>query len=244
MQSPSDSTCTIQHLDWDSDFFGFPVARINVPSMQNSNLQDVVSAVKASAIKLTYLFCEEKIPEFDARQLGCKLVDCKVLYSQELPSKPPLKQPNVLVREAKSGDEGVLAQLAILSGQYSRFSVDDRIPPEKFRSLYTQWMEASIKGLLADTVYVAINANDSPTGVVTVKKEHKTLSIGLIAVLPENRGQGVGESLIQNVLSSTWGKNCEHATVVTQSDNLPACRLYEKNGYSVTKTDYVYHLWS
>jgi len=33
------------------------------------------------------------------------------------------------------------------------------------------------------------------------------------------------------------------ATVVTQRDNRSACRLYERNGYSIGRVEQYYHFW-
>jgi len=37
--------------------------------------------------------------------------------------------------------------------------------------------------------------------------------------------------------------NISEIDVVTQKFNIPACRFYEKNGYSIKNIEYVFHLW-
>ena len=57
--------------------------------------------------------------------------------------------------------------------------------------------------------------------------------MGNIAVLPEHRGEGVGDELLTSLLR--WGreKNLSFLTLEVREQNLPARSLYEKHGFEV-----------
>jgi ribosomal protein S18 acetylase RimI-like enzyme len=57
------------------------------------------------------------------------------------------------------------------------------------------------------------------------------------------RGRRVGEALVH--ASERWfaEHGCREWRVVTQGDNTPACRLYEKCGCSVAGVTFFFHFW-
>jgi ribosomal protein S18 acetylase RimI-like enzyme len=50
-------------------------------------------------------------------------------------------------------------------------------------------------------------------------------------VTPEWRGQGVGESLLRHALEQAQSLGCSRITLLTDSTNQAAIRLYERNGF-------------
>jgi dTDP-4-amino-4,6-dideoxy-D-galactose acyltransferase len=67
--------------------------------------------------------------------------------------------------------------------------------------------------------------------------------IGLIAVDDQARGAGVGSLLIRQAHRWMQGRGARQATVVTQLENQPACRLYERLGYHLADVRNYYHFW-
>jgi dTDP-4-amino-4,6-dideoxy-D-galactose acyltransferase len=161
--------------------------------------------------------------------------------------------------EAESGEQAALAihahprteparelvRLAVGAGEFSRFRRDPRIPAESFRSLYEIWLEKSIQGDLADLVLVAAAGNwrTEPLGLVTVSLKDGEGSIGLIAVVEWARGSAIGRRLLEAAHGWLAGRRARRVTVVTQLDNHPACRLYERCGYVRAQLRHVYHFW-
>ena len=68
--------------------------------------------------------------------------------------------------------------------------------------------------------------------------------IGLLAVRESCRGRGVGTRLVNAALAWMQQAGVGESTVVTQRDNLAACRLYEQLGYVTSEVSALYHLWS
>ncbi|MFN8857171.1 MAG: GNAT family N-acetyltransferase, partial [Planctomycetaceae bacterium] len=68
--------------------------------------------------------------------------------------------------------------------------------------------------------------------------------IGLLAVDASCRGRGVGTGLVTRALAWMQEAGASESTVVTQQDNLAACRLYGQLGYLPSEVSALYHLWS
>jgi dTDP-4-amino-4,6-dideoxy-D-galactose acyltransferase len=79
--------------------------------------------------------------------------------------------------------------------------------------------------------------------MVTLEDRDGIGTIGLIAVDPEREKRGLGRSLVQAAQSWFAKEGFEQGRVVTQAANAAACRLYEKCGYSLVKTEHFYHFW-
>lgn len=82
-------------------------------------------------------------------------------------------------------------------------------------------------------------------GFVTIKKNGPNLgSIGLITVAEEAQGRGFGLKLAAyavKTLLKDWG--CAGVEVVTQKNNVPACRTYEKLGFKIFDNSTWMHKW-
>jgi ribosomal protein S18 acetylase RimI-like enzyme len=152
--------------------------------------------------------------------------------------------PPIRIAEHPCGSaSNAMKRLAIAAGDYSRFAVDPRFPAEAFQRLYETWIERSARREIAHVVLTALAGQDDVLGLVTIATAVEKCCIGLIAVDEAHRGAGVGRALM--VAAQQWMQQHggQVATVVTQADNVPACRLYEHCGYHVVQQDNTFHFW-
>ncbi len=233
----------VQHLDWDTQFFGFGTARILPSSLNANQLAQLLAELRGKETRLVYWSTPEEVA-FDISALNGWLVDRKTTFQIELETLNPqqfIATALVGRHQAGAGDEG-LYNLAIQSGEYSRFACDPRFPQEKFRALYREWMRKCLSHELADEILVVGEAG-KPSGMVTVSKKGAMGEIGLIAVDAAARGKHYGEMLVRAAQLWYLKQGLQQAQVVTQGDNLPACRLYRKCGYETQRVEYFYHFW-
>ncbi len=176
--------------------------------------------------------------------LGAMLVDEKVTYGKELPGigKPGGEGTSQGV-EAYDGEvTDRLLELAFLAGHESRFRKGPRLS-SFFEPMYQLWMINSLNGSIADRVFI-YRSGERVDGMVTCRiREGKVGNIGLIAASADQQGKGVGKALVQTADNFFRSREVHISTVVTQKTNHQACRFYEAAGFSVYKTEYVYHLW-
>jgi len=232
-----------QLLNWDTDFFGFKTVRILPHRLERQQLAEVLSSLHADSIKLAYWASDEEV-NYNTGSMGGLLVDRKTTFAISLRTLQPdtfiatdrveSYQPNIPQSE--------ILILAEQAGAYSRFARDPSFPHEKFVALYHEWMRKCINRDLAREILI-IREKDRVAGMVTLGEKEGKGDIGLIAVDQAFQGKGYGEMLVR--AAQTWFINQGYklAQVVTQGDNLPACRLYQKCGYEVSRVEYFYHFW-
>jgi len=228
-------------LEWDSEFFGFPVAKILGPAP--AKLERTLVELRTRGVRLAY-WTRAGLSGQDLATLQAKggiLVDQRTTLERTLSPASAEPSTNVTEYTGESADAALIS-LAIQSGAYSRFRLDPKIPPGKFEELYSQWIRNSVNHRIADKVFVARD-NDSIMGMITCKRHGEVGEIGLVAVNDEARGKGIGTDLVKFADSWFFGAGMKSSRVVTQGANQPALQLYLKCGYHVTQTEPTLHFW-
>lgn len=233
----------IQILPWDSNFFGFKTARILPGNLSQAELEQNLLALKSAGVRLVYWSSAQPV-SFNVTSLHGRLVDHKVTYSLELGKlKPDLFFPHERVKSFTANMlQTDMLDLAVQAGQYSRFARDPDFPQDLFISLYHEWMKKSIAGILADEIFI-IEENKGLAAMLTIVKRELLSDIGLIAVKPAFRGKNFGEMLVRAAQMWSIQQGLQQSQVITQMENIPACRLYEKCDYRIQKIEYYYHFW-
>lgn len=233
----------IDILEWDTEFFGFRVGRISGPVIEDAQVEHIQSLVQQRESKLTYLSSAVPLPEsiHHIHGLDISLVDRKTTYVKKVDSGA-YSSWSIASLQAEDANETLL-QLAIQSGVYSRFNVDQRISQERFEELYRRWMINSLNRTIAKDVLV-VRVEQDIAGFVTIGEKNQRADIGIIAVDGVFRGQGLGRSLMK--AAEHWAHQWGYDTiqVVTQGENIPACQLYESCGYQVDSIEFFYHIWT
>ena len=235
-------------LEWDTKFFGVPVARILRPEISMDELLDVVEGLKSKGVTLIYWSTPAENSSPLITQLNGHLADIKTTFSLDLtaPNNAPYFsevciEANVMRFDlAMSKTEA--ESLAIQSGEYSRFALDKNIPRDRYENLYRTWIGRSLNKEIAEEVLVVRDAGKL-VGLITLGRKQARGDIGLLAVDKYSRGKGVGKALVSAANSWFIDKKFKSAQVVTQGSNIPALRLYQKCGYVIEKTEYIYHFW-
>lgn len=226
----------VEHLKWDSDFFGLRIGKCCLNTQ--SEMNELFSQRKKirTDYDLVYLFSEN---DLQGETECCHLVDQKVIYA----TKPSAGSSNAHIMEYPTDYVSTaLLSLALASGAYSRFKLDDNLPEGSYERLYQRWIELSVAHEIATEVFCFM-MDGEPKGMVTLKRETTDATIGLVATDPQYRGKGIGMSMLEYVKNYCWEQNIKKLTVATQKQNLPACSLYEKAGFTVESCTNIWHWW-
>lgn len=221
----------ITPLEWDSDFFGLRIARLGVSEDFDENF---LGETLKKEFDLLYIHSPKKLLNFPILP-----IDEKITFSKKAEGNNLKNSENIKLYEGECNDE--LIQLAIQSGEFSRFYLDTKLSG-KFEKLYSLWMINSVKGVLADFIYV-YQEGETILGFVTIRKYDDKLQIGLIATDFKSRGKGIGTKLLQKVEEVAVECQINEIVVVTQGANVNACNFYKKNNFSVCEKEYIYHFW-
>jgi ribosomal protein S18 acetylase RimI-like enzyme len=230
----------LKKLDWDSNFFELPVYSLEVTEpIEKNELQRILGTEKAT---LLYVYLKDENAELHDRLVaqGALFFDTRIIYEKLLSSTNALK-PSVMINDYAGALTKELHELAIQAGRYSRFNNDEKLRPY-FEGLYKTWIVNSLNRDFAERVFV-YEDEGAIQGFVTCSVKNGEGWTGLISVDPSCQGRGVGTSLLANAESYYFEKHIKRSLVITQEDNLKACRFYESCGYEISQREFIYHWW-
>ena len=174
------SNFLIKKLDWESDFFGYEIAKIEI--FNSSNIEQIPKIISQSPFLLVQLFSKIDLSNF----LKLNPIDIKLIYSKKLLESRSLK--NVFIKSANEDLDGSLARLAKEAGKNILDLKKDKILNLKFEKMYELWMNKSLKRELASEVL--IHQNEKINGMITVKKNDEAI-ISLISVKSDMKNKGI-----------------------------------------------------
>ncbi|MGB3592368.1 MAG: GNAT family N-acetyltransferase [Nonlabens sp.] len=231
----------LKRLEWDSDFFGLDVYSFQKSILDKDDIIALIDDFLSTKKSLVYFFLDREL-EFELPDgINIQLVDRKVTYLKKVPS---YREVSEHIKELKMSDVHLpkAIDLAIQSGEYSRFKIDIKIPAFKHVELYEKWIINSLNKKVADRVN-GYFINDELAGLVTLTEKSNRADIGIIAVDTMYRGQSIGKKLVLSAEEFAMQNDFGELQVVTQEDNLAACKFYNSCGFEQESTKYVYHLW-
>ena len=227
----------IEQLNWDSDFFGYPVGKIY---LRDEDLPDV-DAINGDYHKLLYIFSERELNTDIVTKLNAKLVDEKTELVQNITGAENEGIIDNNIVSINAIDDKVI-NLALQSGVYSRFNIDEKFCNQEFKKLYTTWITNSINRQNAKEVYGYIS-NGKLAGLVTIGIRNNIPDIGLIAIDAAERGRSIGSILLNSAKGYGLANGYNKLSVITQGANVRALNFYKKNSFEVTGKVYIYHRW-
>jgi ribosomal protein S18 acetylase RimI-like enzyme len=233
------STPRYTRLAWDSEFLGFEVARIAGVVEDEESFTRVRDGLRSAGVQLAYWQ-----PRFNqalrnfARNAGASFVGTHVRLERDT-DQALAPDPGVEVRRETDAE---LEALAIAAGALSRFALDPRMPHGTSARLYALWMRESFGGAMGNEVLAARDPAGT-AGIVTLKHEGSTGTIGLVAVAERCRGTGMGRRLVLAATARLAKRGIGRAAVVTQGENTAALRLYGACGYTPAHRSLIAHFW-
>ncbi len=227
----------IEKLEWDSNFFGYPVGKCLVEDDFFFDIQKL--ELEARKFKLVYLFSSNKL-----QTDKIKLVDIKLTFHKRIKGINILADENLKTFTPDKDSYEMLERLALMSGVYSRFNIDSKFYNNEYESLYKQWIYNAVNDKKNSKVFI-YKQDTEILGFVSLEKKSAHLSdIGLVSVDKNSRGKSIGSKLITFTENKALENNTRNIQVVTQQNNLPAVNLYRKCGYNLKNKEYVYHYWN
>ncbi|WP_051935900.1 GNAT family N-acetyltransferase [Salegentibacter sp. Hel_I_6] len=225
-------------LDWDSDFFGVKVAKID-PKLKIENYNKLIQNLDKENIELAYFNSDFVLPSSDLYEV-IKL-DNKIALSKKLGTRKDF-HPGIRFY-TNSTPTPEMFQLSKRIARRSKFYDDANISKKKVYELYELWLDKSVKGILADAVIV-YEENGVILGLVSIKINEKNEGIiPLLGVDAKHEGKSISFYLMAAVETYLLENNCEVLISSTQAQNLKALKVYERFGVHCEKGLYINHLW-
>lgn len=228
----------IRTLQWDSDFFGLRIGRADILSTEDALFLAAQHEELKQQFDLLYVFDPNAVG-FEAE--GTLLVDEKILYSK--PCEPRKQYAEVSFYQGATPSDD-LYRLALVSGGYSRFKLDERLPKGSYERLYNRWIEnACPKEGTNKQILLFKDEHDVARGMITIDHQGDLGHIGLVAVDTDVQHQGIGGKIMSTLDGYLFERGIKTLEVPTQKANSDACRWYEKNGFTVQSRTQIYHWW-
>jgi dTDP-4-amino-4,6-dideoxy-D-galactose acyltransferase len=233
-----------RYLDWDSDFWGFPVGKLEGSLLREGEVENILAWCNENEIRCLYFAADGSDAETLQRTHGAgfQFVDVRVdleLAGSHLPVKcgtdPEVRR---VVRE----EVQAIQKIARKAHHDTRFFKDLNFDRSKCEELYARWIHRDFE--LGNVLGCFPHKRQDASGYITLAMESPGCArIGLIAVEKTLRGQGAGRQLLDAALRTAVEMGAASIRVATQGTNVPALKLYEKVGFRVRDVKIWFHKW-
>jgi ribosomal protein S18 acetylase RimI-like enzyme len=234
-----------QFLDWDSNFFGFKIARVTRTRLDSQTMQAVLRWCDSHQIDCLYFLADAT----DDHTIGLAeeskfhFVDIRATFErQPLGLIPQRAENSFKIRLNTADDIAALRAVARVCYGDTRFYYDSRFPVHLADALYETWIEKSCRGD-ADCVLVAEIGRQVVGYISCHLLDLSSGQIGLVGVRPDCSGMGLGQMMVNEALRWFAERSLTRVRVVTQGRNCQAQRLYERCGFLVQGLQLWYHRW-
>ena len=234
-------TDVCKFLEWDSEFFGSRIARLNRAQPTAGEMRDALDWCSAERIACLYLLADASDSGTTrlAEDNGFHFSDIRLTLLRHETSAPGEWPAGI--RIATDDDIKALTPIAGASHTDSRFYSDPGFARERCDELYRVWIENSCRGY-AQRVFVG-EQDGVAAGYITCHHDTDSGRVGLLGVASTARENGMGGRLISAALRHFADLGFKQTTVVTQGRNAGAQRLYTRYGFLPHRTELWYHRW-
>ena len=190
------------------------------------------------------VFIQTKIDTLELKAIalleswGFRLIDTNIVFEKTI-FKGVHTRICAEIRAAENIDTQAVGELGRNSFVYSRFHLDPQIPVETANEIKSAWVLNFFRGKRGDQLLVAEKNKEIVGFNQLVCGQDGSVCIDLIAVDKSFARQGIASDLI-NYIETVYGDK-DRIVVGTQVSNMPSIRLYEKLGFSMCSSNYVFH---
>ena len=177
--------------------------------------------------------------------LGFTLVDTNILLCRK--NKAGLVKSSIphhySTRFSQPTDRDQLGSIAQNNFRFSRFHLDPKVSKTDADRVKKVWVENFFEGNRGDYMIVSC-FKDQPVGFtqILIKNDSK-LIIDLICVDSRHHGVGLASAMINFMINEIAPSLPDRSKILvgTQISNLPSLSLYQKLGFKIISSDYVFH---
>lgn len=242
----------VKELSWDTNYFGIPIARLYPSRINERILRFALNFCRQKKIKCLYYLANSQDSQSVrlAEQHGFHLVDVRLSFSVDLAhfsgsqntGRNLVAKSTLQIRNAIPEDIPHLRKIARQSYSLSRYYYDPHFSREKCHQFYADWIQKSCQGGVKK-VLVA-DWEGRPVGFITCDLDSpRKGSIYLVGVLKNFFGRGIASLLVHRGLEWFKSESVQSVAVVTQARNCAAQKLYQRCGFTTSKTELWYHKW-
>jgi dTDP-4-amino-4,6-dideoxy-D-galactose acyltransferase len=247
MMSADTEPC--RFLDWDTEFFGKRIARLNGSRLYPDLAAAALEWCHRGSIDCLYFLADSDDPQtiWLAEEHHFKLVEVRYTFERSLTDWDPVSRPrdvsDVLIRAARLEDTSAIQEIARTSYIDSRFYFDPNFSEESWSRYYSTWAKKSCEGG-AELALVA-ERQAEVVGYITglVDRQKNEAIYELTGVRESVRRSGVGQELFRSGLDWYAAHHLPKIWVATQGRNIVTQRMIQRNGFLSKSCQLYYHKW-
>ena len=217
---------------------------IDAPWIGNVSKEESDEREKLFDLMSQSVFIQTKIDTLELKAIalleswGFRLIDTNIVF-EKMVLKGEHTGVSTEIRVAEDRDVKAVGELGRNSFVYSRFHLDPEIPVEIANKIKSDWVLNFFRGKRGDQLFVAERDREIVGFNQLIYGQDNSVCIDLIAVGKCFARQGVASDLI-NYTEAAYGEK-NRIVVGTQVSNIPSIRLYQKLGFRICSSKYVFH---
>jgi len=235
----------INHLKWDSDFFGIKIGKIDIYDENDFDSKLFKSIANEERYELIYVIKYFSIFSKKKSLNGeIELFDIMLTMSMKFNKNKYLNIPFNLLSKLSSSELKGCYHIAELTSGVSRFNNEPKIGNLKTKALYRKWIDNTINQEFSDGIF--IEKKENKIGGLHIIRTDRANSIGyftLTGVDSNLKREGIGKKLWMQSFAY-WAH--ESNILIIKSpfsfQNLPSFNFHLKMGFDkVEEVKYIYH---
>ncbi len=243
----------LQHLAWDSDYFGTPTYRLFTglfAEAESTKLAKAAAGLRQELASRGPYYAFSVVPAEDTRLLqaltsgGWQLIETRLNFYCPVAAAP--LPPPAPVRLARPDEAAAIGRIASAArNDYDRFHADPWFGPARADAFLARYAEAAVAGTYADAVLLPdapdlpvdafLAIGDTPAEAGVPGSGHSRVL--LTAVGPANRGWHL--KLVAETVRRAAALSLPYVLMTTQATNKAVFRTCEKLGFRLGSTTHV-----
>lgn len=235
----------IEPLNWDSEFFGMKIGKINITQDIEFDLQKFQEIIAIEKFDLIYIFKFQNILPLDiVLKAELELVDIQLTMSMFFNKEKYLNIPYDFKVELTETEKKECYIIAEETAIVSRFYKEEKVGTDKTRALYRKWIDNALNKSFADGLFLEKYLN-SVSGIHLIKTDYinKTGYFTLTGVNPNFKRKGIGNKLWMQSFAY-WANESKIEIIKSpfSFQNRESLNFHLKMGFNkVEEIKYIYH---
>jgi dTDP-4-amino-4,6-dideoxy-D-galactose acyltransferase len=243
MTSKLPEEVVVERLDWDSNFFGFAIGRVNLDKLDLSDpsmLEVIDDQAISVGIQCLYASLDpvRRVDTVTLQEHGYRFVDASVLTTRSTADAPVPASRHFAMRAGHEQDYDRLAPLVDELAPWSRFAVDQRFGLEQARRLQRAWMRRAVD-VTAPGYGVELAENESGVLAFITWCDQGNRIDGIAAT--RGRGASAAQALFHRQCHAAPASQILGGPIAAR--NVAALNFIYRCGFRLQSTRYNYHRW-
>jgi dTDP-4-amino-4,6-dideoxy-D-galactose acyltransferase len=233
-----------QWLDWDTEFFGFPIARVLERRLDEPTADAIDAWCAAHGIRCLYFLAdpEDRGTARIASERGFRHVDDRVLLTHTLEGLDGTGE-RAEIRAARREDVERLTEIASVSHTDTRFFADPGFPRDRCAEMYERWVANAVADQCRPVHVPVIEGRPVGYQVIQPPGDERVGRLEILAIAEEARGEGIASQLLRDSLGWLAEHGADSVATITQGRNTASLEVHRRVGFSGAIDGAWHHKW-